>query len=766
VRARYRYAAQVATLVVVYVCAGKLGVAVSPIGGPFTLVWAPTGIALAAVILLGYRVWPWLWLAEFLVDLWNGGSPAVAAVMSVAEPVIAVTSCWLLHRIPGFRAELDRVKDVVGFVVLAALLSPMTGVTTATLALHFGGQLRAVFDETWRTWWLGDAIGVSIVGSLLLTMRRRVVHRRDGPSWQRLLEGAALAILLCAAVSYSFFIGSTGATSGRLQRLFLTAPPLTWIALRSGVPGVARAQFVVAIIAIWATTAAHLPHDPSARLQVLFDVQLYLAIMSSTYLVLGAVSEERRRALQRHQQSEIALRESNRALRLLTMCNTAVVHATDEQRLLEDICRIAVDGAGYRMAWVGRAEHDEACSVRPVTFAGSGAGFFERARVTWADHPYGDRTPGTAIRTGRPAVGVDLLDNPGPWRDLFRQFGYGSEIAIPLPLVRDTCDVIVVYATESSAFDSTEVTLLQELGENVSHGLLALSAQKKLAAAMAELRVAHDELEERVTLRTWELKVRNEMAAEIGRRRQAEAELVKAKDAAEAADRIKSAFLATMSHELRTPLNSIIGFTGILLQGLAGPLNDEQKKQLGMVQRSSRHLLALINDVLDLSKIEAGQLSILRAPFDVNPALEDVVQTLAPLAQEKGLELRIEAGRNLGSVVGDRQRFEQILLNLLGNALKFTEHGSVTLRCAVCNGCLVVTVQDTGIGISPEQFPKLFHPFYQVDTGTTRKHEGTGLGLSISKRLTEMMGGTVDVDSTLGVGSRFTVRLPLLAGQA
>ena len=155
-------------------------------------------------------------------------------------------------------------------------------------------------------------------------------------------------------------------------------------------------------------------------------------------------------------------------------------------------------------------------------------------------------------------------------------------------------------------------------------------------------------------------------------------ELAIEKERAEEADRIKSAFLATMSHELRTPLNSIIGFTGIILQGLAGPLNDEQKKQMGMVKNSAQHLLSLINDVLDISKIEAGQLEVHAEPFDLRAVIEKAVTTIKPLADKKGLALGDHRDR-IGEAVGDRRRVEQVLLNLLSNAIKFTERGSVSL---------------------------------------------------------------------------------------
>jgi PAS domain S-box-containing protein len=243
---------------------------------------------------------------------------------------------------------------------------------------------------------------------------------------------------------------------------------------------------------------------------------------------------------------------------------------------------------------------------------------------------------------------------------------------------------------------------------------------------------------------------------------------------AETADRIKSDFLATMSHELRTPLNSIIGFTGILLQAMAGPLNAEQNKQLGMVRTSARHLLALVNDVLDISKIEAQQLDVDRAPFDLRRSIEKTLRIIEPQCRAKGLALDIALPDNPGVAMGDARRFEQILLNLLSNAVKFTAQGAVRLRAewldaravpaAAPNGAATsvrLSVSDTGIGIRPRDLPGLFQPFRQIDTGLTRNYEGTGLGLAISLRLAHLMGGDIHVDSQWGTGSTFALTLPL-----
>ncbi len=226
-------------------------------------------------------------------------------------------------------------------------------------------------------------------------------------------------------------------------------------------------------------------------------------------------------------------------------------------------------------------------------------------------------------------------------------------------------------------------------------------------------------------------------------------------------DRLKSEFLSTMSHELRTPLNSIIGFTGILIKGLAGPLNPEQLKQLGLVQSSARHLLSLINDLLDLSRIESGRLELQRDAFDFADIVSEIVNLLQPMAEQKGIALRHECSPASLPIVGDRRRTLQILLNLATNAVKFTERGAVDIVAHIADARLVVAVRDTGIGIRPDQLPNLFEAFRQLDASARRHYEGTGLGLHLSKKLLEMLGGTISVESASGAGSTFTFVLPL-----
>lgn len=242
--------------------------------------------------------------------------------------------------------------------------------------------------------------------------------------------------------------------------------------------------------------------------------------------------------------------------------------------------------------------------------------------------------------------------------------------------------------------------------------------------------------------------------------KRAEEVLIKAKELAETSNHLKSAFLANMSHELRTPLNSIIGFSGILLHGTAGTLSTEQRKQISMILKSGRHLLSLISDILDMSKIESGQMVVNYELFNIQDLIEDIIVMQGPLAMTKEITIKFEKTPGQGEIVSDRQWIYPVLMNLLNNAIKFSDKGSIIIDFYQSYQWVKIEIMDSGIGIREEDFAEIFNPFAQVDNSITRPHEGTGLGLSITKRLIELLGGTIALKSELHHGSTFIITLP------
>jgi signal transduction histidine kinase len=251
----------------------------------------------------------------------------------------------------------------------------------------------------------------------------------------------------------------------------------------------------------------------------------------------------------------------------------------------------------------------------------------------------------------------------------------------------------------------------------------------------------------------------------LGESERARAEAEAARREAEAANRAKSEFLAIMSHELRTPLNAIGGYAELIELGIRGPISAEQRADLARIQQSQRHLLGLINGVLNYARVEAGAVSYALAPVPLEDVLASCEALVAPQMRERDIGFSRAASDTGLCVLADRDKLQQILLNLLSNAVKFTEPGGrITLRAGVRadapDAVVRFEVVDTGIGIPPEQLARVFEPFVQVDAKLTRTREGTGLGLAISRDLARGMGGELTVTSVVGTGSTFTLTLP------
>jgi signal transduction histidine kinase len=229
----------------------------------------------------------------------------------------------------------------------------------------------------------------------------------------------------------------------------------------------------------------------------------------------------------------------------------------------------------------------------------------------------------------------------------------------------------------------------------------------------------------------------------------------------EIASQHKSQFLANMSHELRTPLNAILGYTELIVDQIYGKVPEKIRGVLERVQKSGRHLLGLINDVLDLSKIEAGQLTLSLSDYSFQDAVQSVVTSVESLAKEKGLRLTVDVAAKLPVGRADERRIVQVLLNLVGNAIKFTEAGEIGIHVKKSGDAFLIAVSDTGPGIPKSQYERIFEEFQQVDGSSTRAKGGTGLGLAIARRIIEMHGGSIWVESTVGKGSTFTFKLPV-----
>lgn len=326
---------------------------------------------------------------------------------------------------------------------------------------------------------------------------------------------------------------------------------------------------------------------------------------------------------------------------------------------------------------------------------------------------------------------------------------------ITIPLYKGDNISGFVSIASLSAYSENILRFLESIKELIStrvHEVLIIEANRKFSAKLEEQNV--------------ELDVQARELASQARVLQAQnAELDTQKRKLDEASRLKSTFLSNMSHELRTPLNSVIALSGVLARRLHGKLGKEEYEYLEVVERNAKHLLTLINDILDLSRIEAGRTEVVLSEFQPAELVDEIITMLKPQAEQKGITLRAEARAGLGSIRTDRAKCLHILQNLVGNAVKFTEKGGVVVSAWRSGELLEIEVKDSGIGISAEAIPFIFDEFRQGDESAARRYEGTGLGLAIAKKYALMLGGDIGVESQPGKGATFTVRLPDLGGQ-
>jgi signal transduction histidine kinase/DNA-binding response OmpR family regulator/CHASE3 domain sensor protein len=416
-----------------------------------------------------------------------------------------------------------------------------------------------------------------------------------------------------------------------------------------------------------------------------------------------------------------------------------LVVQSDLQTLLNLVCREA-----RRLL---RGDYAAVATIADATGASRWAAIDGAASSAYRDviFPPHTGTAGRVMDTAGPLVIQRFGENPEfPVEEFPVHTAEGMKSSLAVPLFRKETPIgalIIGYRTDREITDA-EIELATALASYVSIAI-------ENARLLAELQRERDLAEQRAQ------------------------ELAEKNKEVERANRLKSEFVANMSHELRTPLNSILALSQILLDRLDGELNEEQDKQVRIIERNGQNLLRLINDILDLSKIEAGRIDLVPSTFKLPDVINAVRSTVAPLVADKGLQLQVELAPDLPICYTDENKLKQILLNLLSNAVKFTERGSVTIR--VTKGSAVsaaknhdsqrswitVEVQDTGIGIAPEHQQSVWEEFRQIDGSLSRQYEGTGLGLAIVRRLVHLLGGEIDLVSAVGEGSTFRFSLPI-----
>lgn len=410
--------------------------------------------------------------------------------------------------------------------------------------------------------------------------------------------------------------------------------------------------------------------------------------------------------------AEESARRANRAQRVVSGLNHALTVCTKESELMSEVCRIAVEVGGYRLAWVGIAVDDKQKSVRPVARVGYEAGYLERANISWADNERGRGPTGTAIRKGQPVVCRNILNDPAfaPWCEEAVKRGYASSIALPFRLDNEMFGVVNIYASEPDAFDDQEVSLLSEMTLELSRGVALLRAR-------AETEQAHDDLA------------------------RSNAELEQ--------------FAYVASHDLQEPLRMVASYVELLERRYKGRLDVDADEFIGYAVEGARRMQRLILDLLSYSRVGSRVQPFV--PTDSEAVFCDVVANLSALIEESDAEVTHDP---LPTVIADAPQLAQLLQNLIANAIKFRSaqfpHVHVSVEHAADEW--VFAVRDNGIGIAPEYFDRIFEVFERLHASS--EYEGTGIGLAICKRIVERHGGRIWLESEVGKGSTFYFTIP------
>ena len=687
-RTQLTHWAEIVALAAIYVTAALAGLKLDAVAGFATLVWAPSGIALAAILIRGYGVWPGIIIGAFAANVLSGAPIPVALGISVGNTLEGLAAAYALQRIPGFRRSLDRLIDAFALIVVAAVLSTAVSATVGVLSLYVGGIVpSAGFGQTWRAWWLGDMIGDLLVAPVILVWSMGK-PRASREVW---LEAGTLGVAL-VAVSFVVFGSPGDIHRGVFGEAYLFFPLFMWAAVRFGQRGSVTTAFIISLIAIWGTVVGRGPFIEQQLYQSLFALQTFMGVTAATFLVLGASVSERGEAAERLQSAiageQLMLAERDAA-------HHRLIAVLEQTPLAIGI----VDAVSGKFLFVNdeverilgmRPESSKAVNPNSVDYSGfhtDGNALksdeWPTARALKAGEVVRDQIIRVVPRSGAP---IEVMANAGPVRD----------------------------------------------------------SDGKIVACVLVFR-------------------------DVTAQRKAEDELRRAHEVAAAANLAKSEFLAVMSHELRTPLNAIGGHIQLIEMEVHGPINNAQRDALARVQRSQQHLLALINDLLNLSRIETGRVEFELTDLQLEPLVAESVAMIEPLLSSHNLACDIidspYAPDPSVVVRADREKAQQILLNLLNNAIKFTpRNGRITVEARLRDespGMGAILVSDSGSGIPSAKLESIFEPFVQLGSRPANPSVGLGLGLSISRDLARGMGGDLTATSEPGEGATFTLLLPL-----
>ncbi|MBI2077742.1 MAG: MASE1 domain-containing protein [Euryarchaeota archaeon] len=777
---------------VVYYLSGFVGLALPTIHESATPVWAPTGIAIASLVLFGRRLWPAIAAGALLVNLNTSGHLASSLAIAFGNTAEGLLGAWVTMRFAGGRKAFERPEQVVGFAVLAAGLAPMASATVGVTSLVASGLASAgSFGAVWLTWWLGDAAGAIIVTPLVLLWARK-------PSLEAYRGRRAEAVFMGAAtLALALAIFTT-----RLPLSFLTIPVVIWAAMRFGPRETVGAAFLLNTVAIVGTLQGRGPFQFGDFNTALLALQGFVAITTLTGLILATGVLQQRLAA-------VALKRGSDELERRVSDRTVQLQASEarlkEAQALSRVGSFDWDTASNRVTWSD--ELYRIYGLHPQGFAATFEAYIahvhpehrrqvqaavEKAladrqafehdyRIVRADgqerwvHARGEPVlqAGKVVGlrgycqdiTGRKSAeerfqriiesGPDafvIVDAKGIMVEVNRQaetlFGYTPEEMVGRPI-----ELLIPDSVKDRHVGYRESYVKDPQPRPMGAGLELKALRKDGTEVPVEISLS--------PVQTPDGLIVISAIRDVTERKRAQSERAEL-ERLRAMDQFKAQFINMAAHELNTPLTPIKLQAHLLRSGASGPLTDQQRRSMEILERSVDRVALLVQNMLDVGRIQSGRIELKKGPLDVNAAVQEAVDAFQEIARQAGVHLEGWTQGDLW-VEADAARVSQVLFNLVSNALKFTPGGGRVIVEVRHEGREAsVVVRDTGAGLTSEQMARLFQPFTQVhDRAQTASRPGTGLGLYISKQLAELHGGTLTVSSLgPGQGSDFTFTLP------
>lgn len=778
----YSFIARLVVLGIFYFVAGKLGLKLAFVNASATVIWPPTGIALAAFLLFGYRVWPAIFIGAFFTNVTTAGTIATSLAIATGNTLEGLIGAYLINKFASGKSAFLKAQNIFIFIILAVILSPTISANIGVMSLILGGHASfSNFSQIWFTWWMGDATGALIVTPFLLfwNARHRLYSRRG-----HLLEAISLLLILLF-ISIATFGGISPQIEKAYPLEFLCIPVIIWVAFRFGRRETMTAIVLLAGIAIWGTIHGFGPFIRTSQNESLIVLQSFMAVITVTALTLAVAVAERRStqdALQVSEQRFKALIEKSSETVSLTDPNGLISYVSPSfTRVLGYAPEEVIGKSGFLLIHPDDVEYAKTTTSKIVGHPGESVvvelrclhkdgtvRFVEITSTNLLDNPsikavvsnFHDITD--LVKTEdkimqEKAEDEALLESIG---DAIMATDSDGKITYVNKAFEDQLgwkesELLGTYSFDKMLMEDESGNIISEKDRPLS---VALKTKKMVKATQYLVRKNGDKFPAIITATPIILNEKTIGAIKVIH------DITKEKEV----DRAKSEFVSLASHQLRTPPSIVKWYAEMLLSSSDyANLTDKQKKYIKQISAAGERMVVLVNTLLNVSRLELGTFKSKAELIDLVSVCKNVLSDLTPTISTKKLEIVEEYDKDLPKILEDLGSVTIIFQNLLSNAVKYTPvDGRIKIKISKEKEKIIITVSDSGYGIPKSQQEKIFTKLFRADNVSEKVPEGNGLGLYIVKALLERMKGKITFESEENKGATFRVALKLSSNKS